>query len=320
MKALVYSRFGAADCLRLEQLPAPVPTAGQALVEVVGAGLNPIDVKTRAGKGFVAQQLGEAFQFVPGYDLAGTLVEAAGEWSAGTPVIGMVNLPLGAGACAQLCAAELDELVLAPTNMTLADAAGLPLAGLTAWQGLFQHGNLDADGRNSQRRVLILAGAGGVGHLAVQLGAWAGAEVAATVSPPNHDFLCGLGATQCFDYRDPQSLAAAAPWDLILDLMGGEVGKQALPWLAAGGVMLTVPTITAAELIAAGEAQGKRVLGYTVQTNREQLQQLVALVEAGHLHLHVGQRFTLQRAVAAHQQLETGHSKGKVILEIPLGS
>lgn len=314
MQALTYSRFGSADCLQLAELDAPHPRDGQVLVQVAAAGLNPIDVKTRAGKGFVAQQLGHRFRFVPGYDLAGTLLQGSDRLPAGAAVIGMVGFPLAAGACAQVCAVDPPALVAAPGNLPLAEAAGLPLAGLTAWQGLFQHGALQPG-----QRLLVLAGAGGVGHLAVQLGGWAGASVGATASAGNHPFLSRLGVSQCMDYRVPGHLAGAGQWDLILDLVGGNTGRDALPYLAPTGLMLTVPTITAAELTAAGEAQGKRVLGYTVQPNREHLQQLVALVEAGSLRLHISRRFPLDQAAEAHRLLESGHVNGKVILEMPLG-
>ena len=127
MRALYYTGFGGADCLQLGDLPLPEVSAGEVLVKVAAAGLNPIDVKTRAGKGFVAAQLGESFCFVPGYDLAGTVETAADAFAAGTPVIGMVNFPLaerrmpemskGAGACAEYCAVSTDDLVAAPKRM-----------------------------------------------------------------------------------------------------------------------------------------------------------------------------------------------------------
>ncbi|MBA54482.1 MAG: hypothetical protein CMK89_08515 [Pseudomonadales bacterium] len=317
MQALYYTEFGAADCMQLGDLPLPVVGKGEVLVKVTAAGLNPIDVKTRAGKGFVAAGLGEreSFCFVPGYDLAGTVETANEAFAVGSPVIGMVNFPLtkagrGAGACAEYCAAVAADLVAAPKRVELALAAALPLAGLTAWQGLFQHGALQTG-----QRLLVLAGAGGVGHLAVQLGRSAGAEVGATASASNQDFLHSLGAQVCLDYSRPDALAAAGPWDLILDLMGGEVGRQALDWLAADGLMLTVPTLTAAELVAAGAAEGKRVQGYTVQPNKDQLIQLVELVDQGALNLHISHRLPMAQGPEAHRLLETGHMKGKVILE-----
>ncbi|WP_290584034.1 NADP-dependent oxidoreductase [Ketobacter sp.] len=312
MQALYYSRFGAADTLTLGALPMPEPAPGEVLVRVAAAGLNPIDVKTRAGKGFVAAQLGTAFRFVPGYDLAGEVASQHPDWPAGTAVVGMVNFPLRGGACAEYCAVEAGVLVAAPRRIPLADAAGLPLAGLTAWQGLFQHGAL-----TSGQRLLVLAGAGGVGHLAVQLGRWAGAEVAATASKGNLALLGELGAHHCLDYGQPDVLEAAGPWDLILDLMGGDVGLQALDCLAPEGLLLTVPTLTAATLEAAGAARQRRVRGYTVQPDAAQLEQLVALVDRGDVTLHISQRFPLAQGAEAHRLVEGGHVQGKVILEMP---
>lgn len=316
MQAIYYQQFGDADQLHYGVLPSPVPQPGQVLVKVAGCGLNPIDVKTRAGKGFVAAQLGETFCFVPGYDVSGTLMDSMAGLVPGAPVVGMVNFPLGAGACAEYCAADAGCLVAAPSRIPLADAAGLPLAGLTAWQGLFEHGASNGRGLAGQR-LLVLAGAGGVGHIAVQLGVWTGATVGATASVGNHPFLASLGVQHCLDYRDQATLVNSGPWDLILDLVGGDTGLAALDCLAVDGLMLTVPTLTAATLMAAGEAKGLQVAGYTVQPNSVQLQQLVELVDQGVLNLHVSQRFSLNQASAAHRLVEAGHVKGKVILEIP---
>lgn len=311
MRALYYTEFGAADRLQYGQLATPQPGRGEVLVKVAGCGVNPIDVKTRAGKGFVAVGLGSDFCFIPGYDLSGTLVTAAANLPAGTPVIGMAGFPARAGASAEYCVAPAKDLAAAPRSMPLVDAAGLPLAGLTAWQGLFQHGKVQAG-----QRVLVLAGAGGVGHLAVQLAQWAGAEVGATASAANLPFLAGLGARYGLDYHDPAALAGSGQWDLILDLVGGDSGRAALAQLAPDGLMLTVPTITAAELIAAGIEQGKQVQGYTVQPDSQQLQQLVELVDTGRLHLSISQRVPLAQGAEAHRLLESGRTRGKVVLVI----
>jgi NADPH2:quinone reductase len=311
MRTIRYSRFGGPEVLELHEVAMPEPGPGQVRLRVAGAGVNPIDCKTRAGLGFVAQTLGSPFAFVPGYDLAGT-VDALGEGvqslQPGDAVFGMVNFPVSAGVYAEYALAMAAGLVTAPTQMPLAETAGLPLAGLTAWQALFTLGRLQAG-----ERLLVLAGAGGVGHLATQLAQGKGAIVSATASAANRDFLLQHGVAEALDYADP-AWANAGPWDLILDLMGGVVGMQALASLAPGGRMVTVPTNTAAQLVQQGADQGKTVLPVRVCPDAGQLRQLAAQVDKGTLHLHVSARFPLADAVAAHRQIETGHTRGKIIL------
>ncbi len=311
MRCVRYTRFGGPEVLELHEAPLPQPAVGQVRLKVAGCGLNPIDYKTRSGLGWAAQALGSEFSFVPGYDLAG-VVDAVGEGvtgvQPGAALFGLVNAPLPGGGYAEYCVAPAQDLVAAPANVPLAQVAGLPLAGLTAWQALFDAGQLQPG-----ERVLVLAGAGGVGHLATQLARWKGARVSATASAANQDFLRQHGVEQPLDYAQP-GWEQAGPWDLILDLMGGPVGLQALDGLAPGGRLVTVPTNTAAQITQRGAELGKSVLGVLVRPQREALQQLVALVQSGQLHLHVSATFPLEQAVAAHRQLESGRTRGKLVL------
>lgn len=312
MRQIFYSRFGGPDVLQLEHVAIPQPGPGQVRVRVAGCGVNPIDFKTRSGLGFVSQLLGQHFHFVPGYDASG-VVDALGEGvtalAPGEAVFGMVNFPLSTGGYAEYVIAPVEQWVRAPAAMPLAHAGGLPLAGLTAWQALFDVGALQAG-----ERVLVLAGAGGVGHLAVQLAAWKGAQVSATASAANHDFLRRHGVVNPLDYRDPAAIAQSGPWDLILDLMGGTVGEQALDWLAAKGRMVTVPTNTAAQLLEKGNAVGRTVVAIKVMPDPAQLKALATLVDQDALRLHVSAALALEEAASAHEKIEQGHVRGKLIL------
>ena len=312
MRCIRYSHFGGPDVLEWCEVPLPEPGPGQVRLRVAGAGVNPIDYKTRSGLGFAAQALGASFAFVPGYDVSG-VVDALGEGVDdrvfGEALYGMVNFPLPAGAYSEFVVAAVSDLAPAPTRVSLAQAAGLPLAGMTAWQALFDVGQLQAG-----ERVLVLAGAGGVGHLATQLAAWKGAHVSATASAAKHDFLRQHGVQQPLDYRDPVALQQSGPWDLILDLMGGAVGVQALDWLADGGRLVTVPTNTAAQLLERGTAAGRRVLAIRVQPSADQLGELAKWVDAGQLRLHVSATLPLRDASHAHTLIEQGHVQGKLIL------
>ena len=170
--------------------------------------MNPIDFKTRSGLGFVSQTLGQRFHFVPGYvsGVVDALSDGVSQWAPGDAVYGMVNFPLLPVPARNMWWRMREPGARAPQSI-LAHAGGLPPCGLTAWQALF-----DVGGLQSGERVLVLAGAGGVGHLSVQLAAWKGAtSVSATASPANHDFLRRHGAALALDYRDPCAVDHMAP-------------------------------------------------------------------------------------------------------------
>ena len=310
MRQIFYTRFGGPDVLQLGHAEIPEPAPGQVLLKVAGCGLNPIDFKTREGKGFVSQTLGQHFRFVPGYDVSGVVVKTGANVSAfgpGDALFGMVNFPLSAGAYADYVVADAAVLAKAPVSLALPHAGGLALAGLTAWQALFDVGALQPG-----ESVLVLAGAGGVGHLAVQLARWKGAQVSATASAANQDFLQQLGA-QPLDYA-ANNLADHGPWDLVLDLMGGAIGAQAMQWLAPAGRMVTVPTNTAAQLLQQAQSEGRVVRDIKARVDSQQLAQMASLVDQGVLHLHVSGEFPLEQAAAAQAQLAQGHVRGKLIL------
>ena len=199
MTQLQITAFGDPSVLRLNPSLDKVPAEGEVRVRICFAGVNPIDAKTRAGLGWAAAQNKDKLPWTPGYDVSG-VVEKVGPHVAtlveGDAVCGMVGFPLTAGGYAESVVVREDELVRLD-GVSLKQGAALPLAGLTAWQGLFEHGALKGG-----QRVLILAGAGGVGHLAVQFAAAYGTQVVVTAGPDNHSFLHGLGASQMVDYHD----------------------------------------------------------------------------------------------------------------------
>ncbi|MGL5464374.1 MAG: NADP-dependent oxidoreductase, partial [Aeromonas veronii] len=199
MTQLQITAFGDPSVLKLNPSLDKVPADGEVRVRICFAGVNPIDAKTRAGLGWAAAQNKDKLPWTPGYDVSG-VVEKVGPGVTslveGERVCGMVGFPLTAGGYGESVVASESELVKLD-GVSLQQGAALPLAGLTAWQGLLEHGGLQ-----SGQRVLILAGAGGVGHLAVQFASAYGAEVVATASPDNHGFLHALGARWMVDYHD----------------------------------------------------------------------------------------------------------------------
>ncbi len=318
MTQLQITAFGDPSVLKLNPSQDKVPAEGEVRVRICFAGVNPIDAKTRAGLGWAAAQNKDNLPWTPGYDVAG-VIETVGPGvtalAEGDQVCGMVGFPLAGGAYADSTVVS-EEALVKLDGISLMQGAALPLAGLTAWQGLFEHGGLKAG-----QRVLILAGAGGVGHLAVQFASAYGAEVVATASRDNHDFLHRLGADQRVDYHDAdwaaQILAQGGQVDLVLDLVGGESGKAALACVKPGGRLVTVPTITAQQIKDAAADTGIEVLGMLVHPDSKQLAQMLNLLRQGDVHITVDSEFALAEGAQAHQAIEGGHVRGKLVLRMP---
>lgn len=313
MRRITYDRFGDAEVLRLDQGERPVVAAGEVLIRVAGAGLNPIDWKTRKGLGFAARQIEGRLPWTPGYDAAGT-VEEVGDGvdtlSTGDRVMGMIGFPDRGGAYADYAVARADELIIVPEELDLVTAGGLPLAALTAWQALFEVAQVGPGDK-----VLIHAGAGGVGHFAVQFALVRGAHVLATASAANRDFLAALGVHEVIDYHTTDIVEECYGLDAVIDLIGGETGKRSLHTLGEGGVLVTIPTVTADDIITEAERRGLKAHGMTVRPDVFHLDEIAELIEDGDVHVHVDQTFPLEDAAKAHRLLEQGHVRGKLILD-----
>lgn len=312
MKALQISQFGSSEQLQYIELPKPELNQGQVLVKNAAAGVNPIDWKTCAGGG-AAPFIGN-LPFIPGWEFAGTVEEVADdvtEFKVGDEVFGFINFPERAGCFAEFIAAPADQISLRPKELPAEAAAGLALAGLTAWQALFDKGQLQAS-----KQVVVLAGAGGVGHLAVQLAKWMGARVVTTASPENHEFLKELGADLVIDYRSANLTDHIHNVDLVIDGVGGEVGIDALRCVKPGGTLVTLPSVTKDEVIAAGKKMKVVVEPIRVEPNAEQLDRLAGLYADRKLSLLLAKTFPLQDAGKAFDLSKTGKVKGKLVLTV----
>lgn len=313
MRQVRYESFGEVEVLELVEAEQPAPGANEVLIRVAGAGLNPIDWKTRKGLGFAARQIENRLPFVPGFEVAG-VVEQVGEdvseMMPGDRVMGLVGFPAGGGGYADYALARAEDLAIVPEELDLVSAGAVPLAALTAWQALFEVAELEAG-----QKVLILAGAGGVGHFAVQFALERGAHVIATASDRNRDFLAELGVHEVIDYHTTDVAEECYGLDLVLDLVGGETGKHALKTLGDQGVMVTVPTVTADEIISHAENLGLKAHGMTMRPDAYQLDDIAELIEDGDVRVHIDQAFPLEQAGEAHRLLEGGHVRGKLVLD-----
>lgn len=313
MRHIVLEQFGEPDVLRLETGAIPQPDAGEVCVRVAGAGLNPIDWKTRRGQSLAAQQVAHHLPWTPGYDMAGEVVAVGRDVTTLAPgdrVMGMVGFPYQGGGYAEYLVTGADEVAIVPEELDLLAAAAVPLAALTAWQALFEVAELGAGDK-----VLIHAGAGGVGHFAVQFALVRGAHVVATASAANRDFLAELGVHEVIDYHSVDFVEECYGLDLVLDLVGGDIGMRSLHTLGEQGMLVTIPTGTADDIISEAERMGLKAHGMVVRPDVFQLEEVAELIEDGDVRVHLDEVFPLARAADAHRLLETGHVRGKLVLD-----
>ncbi len=305
MRAVRFHDYGPSSVLVVDDVPIPEPKEGEVLVSVRAAGVNAIDWKYRAGylKDFMPLEL----PHIPGFDVAGT-VERVGDgvsdFSPGDDVFGR-----GAGTYAQYAIVPATALAHKPVAIGFEEAATLPIGGVTAWAGLFDAGTLEPG-----QHVLVQGGAGGVGLLAVQLAHWKGAHVSATTSAGNVDFVRSLGADAVIDYTSTAPEGEIKDMDVVLDTVGGEVTERSWGMLHPDGILVVIAGMPDAEEAA---AHGVRTSGVrSPEVIRPVLEQLVALVESGSLTPHVGRVFALADAVKAHAAAETGHGRGRIVLQV----
>ncbi|MEA1652907.1 NADP-dependent oxidoreductase [Nitrospirillum sp. BR 11164] len=308
MRAVRYHGYGGPEQLRLEKVDVPPVAPGEVLVRQEASSVNPADWKFQTG--WFRDWVPLPLPFVPGADIAGIVV-AGGEdagFGPGQAVIGMNPVHCG-GAWADYVVATVDSLALAPKRMPLARAAGLPLAGLTARMALFTHGGLTAG-----QRVLIHTAAGGVGCLAVQLAKHAGAEVIATCSAANRDFVTSLGADEVIDYRTEDFSARLRGLDLVVDSIGGDVQRRSFAVLRSGGTLVTLAPTPVPPDAAAG--RDIRVRTVAVTPDGDGLRQIADLAEEGRLRLPVDRVYCLEDAARAMAHSQAGGARGKIILQI----
>ena len=305
MQAAVIHQYGDTDEFFLEQVPRPAPQSDEALIRVAAAGINPVDTYARAGH--VAGMMGDdPFPLILGWDVSGVIEQApAGSgYQVGDAIYSMVNFPGKSSTYAEYVTAKVSDIAHAPQSIPLADAAAVPLVALTAWQAMFEAGNLQAG-----QTVLIHAAAGGVGHIAVQLAKWKGATVIGTASAKNEAYLRELGVDQFVDYTAQPFEDVVSDVDLAFDCVGSDTLARSVAVIKPGGWGITIAAQPDAD-----EKDGvhlKRILG---RSQGEQLAEIAKLIDAGHVKPTVDHRFPLAQAGEAHELQASKHVRGKIIL------
>nr|WP_245941657.1 NADP-dependent oxidoreductase [Vallicoccus soli] len=304
---MAITEYGGPEVLRPMDLDDPLVAPDAVLVRVRAAGVNPVDRVIR--EGYLAGMFPSHFPLVPGWDLAG-VVERVGpsvtEFAPGDEVVAYARKDhIQGGTYAELVSAPIRSLARKPERASWAEAAGLPLAGLTAWQSLRAAGVREGD------TVLVHAAAGGVGSLAVQLARVLGAEVVGTASERNHDFVRSLGATPvAYGEGLAERVRAAAPGGVTVAL--DFAGRDALE---ASALLVSTPS----RIVSVVDAQQVLGLGgryVFVRPDPADLAELSRLVDAGQLRVEVEQVLPLEGAAEAHRVSEAGHVRGKLVLEV----
>lgn len=311
MKAIVLKEAGNVENLEYVELEKPTISSGQVLVKVKAISINPVDVKSRAGKG-VYGRIKTENPLILGWDIAGIVEETqSSDFKVGDEVFGMINFPGHGKAYAEYVAAPANQLALKPQNITFEDAAASTLVALTAYQALVHN----ADVQQGQT-VLVHAASGGVGHIAVQIAKHLGAKVTGTSSAKNKDFVLGLGADSHIDYHGFDWGSAGRTFDFVLDTIGGENIDHSLEVTKEGGSIISIPTGLNEEVTSKAESKGVKGYFILVQSNGEDMKQIASLLKSGAIKPHVSKTFPFEQMREAHLEQETGRTVGKIVITL----
>lgn len=311
MKAVVLRAFGGPERLELATVDTPQPGDGEMLVKVAATSVNPIDYKTRSGA--LRFMIGEdRLPLILGRDVAG-IVEQVGPGVTGIGIGTHVYArpDLDRGSYAQYIRVKPGELAAAPRSLPLADAGAVPLAALTAWQGL------EAGGLASGQRVLVHGAAGGVGHLAVQFARVLGATVFATCSARDLAFVRDLGAERAIDYRDERFEDIVRHVDLVLDLVGGEVENRSWAVLKPGGALIS--PLGKPDEEKARRARARPTGQLFVRSSSDDLGRVASLIDEGRVRVTITGRYPLEKVADAQAALEKGGIRGKLLVTVSEG-
>ena len=308
MKAIRIHEFGSPDVLKLEDIAIPVPAADEVLIRVYASSVNPVDQKIIAGE--AQEKFPTKFPLTIGWDVSGVVEETGdkvGDFLRGNEVYGR-PYPTINGAFAEYVVIKADQISLKPKSIDHLNAAAVPLAGLTAWQGLFKYGKLERG-----QKVLIHAASGGVGTFAIQFAKWKGAYVIGTASSDNLSFIKQLGADEAIDYENEQFEDQVNDVDLVFDLIAGETQLRSLKVIKEGGRL-----VTTIQPMYQDEAKLKhiRLEGFTAQSYPEDLKQIAGLIDDGFVSPVVSAIFNLEDAKKAEELNSKGHGRGKIVIKV----
>jgi len=304
MEAVRIHQYGGPEELKVEEVPRTQAAAGEALIRVHAAGVNPVDWKIRAG--YLKDFMPVPMSFIPGIDVSG-VVGATGagvtQFKNGDEVFGA-----GKGAYAESAVAKESELARKPPSLDHVHAAALPVAALTAWQALFNVAHLTAG-----QRVLIHGASGGVGSFGAQFAKAKGVYVIGTASGRNQAYLRELGVDEPIDYEKARFEDVVRNVDVVLDTQGGDTQQRSWKVLKKGGMLVSIVQSPSAEEAA---KHGAKSAIFRRQPNAGELNEIARLVDSGKVKVVVDSVLPLSAAPRAHELSQTGHARGKLLLQV----
>jgi len=306
MKAVVVHEYGGPEVLKFEDAPRPEPKENEVLIRVIATGVNPVDSLIRSGK--YAKFFGTTLPLIPGYDIAGAIEKAGAKVTRLKIGDAVYAYTMWGGGYAEYTVATEGEAAIKPKSISFVEAAGVPLAALTAWQALIDTANL-----SSGQTVLIHGGSGGVGSFAIQIAKARGAKVIATASTPNQDLLKQLGADVAVDYTKQKFEDVAKDVDAVLDSVGKDTLERSYGVLKKGGFIATlVAQLDQAEL----DKHGIHGASISVKPNAGELSEITKLIDEKKIKPIVSLVLPLSDAVKAQEQAATHHTRGKIVLKV----
>ncbi|MFH1016605.1 MAG: NADP-dependent oxidoreductase [Pseudomonadota bacterium] len=315
MRAIVIDEFGGIEQLKERELPTPVPTDEEVLIKIAYAAVNPVDWRIRQGQ--YKERFSYGFPVILGWDAAGTIVKCGRNvqrWKKGDEVYAYCRKPqVQWGTYAEYVSIPQEFVATKPKKASFAEAAAIPLAGLTAWQSLFDSAHLKRG-----EGVLIHAGAGGVGGYAVQFAKWAGATVITTANRKNHGYVKELGTDHAIDYSKEDFVPAVLKVfpdgvDVVYDCVGGDVYAKSFPCLKTGGRIVSIRHPSDPEL---DKKYGVTSSYVFVHPDGTQLKEIAGLFDSGKIKAPALTEFSLSEVRKAHEASETRHIRGKIVLKV----
>jgi NADPH:quinone reductase-like Zn-dependent oxidoreductase len=313
MKAVTLKEFGGVENLLITEVPIPGISDNEVLVKVKAFSINPVDIKTRLGKG-VASRLRLHEPMILGWDFSGIVLDIGKSVKSikkADEVFGLINFPEAGKTYAEYVAAPESELALKPSNISFEEAAAAPLAAMTAWQIL-----KDRAGISPGSNILIHSAAGGVGHYAVQMGKHLGAYVIGTASDENMDFIITLGASEHLDYKKQKFEEVLKDIDFVLDTIGGDYIDRSLKVLGPGGKIISIPSGFSEQVREKANAMGMTGESFSVRPNGKNMKEIADLLEQGIVKSFVSKIYGFNEIQVAHKQIETGKTRGKIVVKI----
>ncbi len=308
MKAVILKDFGGVSNLQVTEFTKPIIVKGQVLVKISALSVNPIDIKTREGKG-VADYITER-PVILGWDISGIVEESSSpDFEKGDEVFGMNNYPGHGKAYAAYVAAEANQLSLKPGPISHEQSAGACLAALTAWQNLTTHHHI-----KKGDRVLIHGGSGGVGHFAIQIAKVLGAYVITTSSFENRKFVLGLGADEHIDYKAVHFEDELRNMDFVLNTQNEFIAERSLFVVSAGGTIISIGSEVSEELKDKATSLGLNIFRTRVRSSGSDMRKIAEMLEDRSLKVHIDSIFALDEIVRAHEKLSGGKTVGKIVL------